>query len=236
MQLISGIIRQGVEKYNLISPGDKIAVAVSGGKDSLTLLGGLAKLRSYYKIPFDLIAIIMDVCPFGCETDFSAVSSYCDSLGIPCKIKRTELYNIIFEERKEKNPCSLCARMRRGVLHDMALENCCNKIALGHHKDDAIETFFLNLFSEGRIGCFSPISYLSRKDLYLIRPLVLASEKEVETAALRNNLPIVKSKCPADKASQRSEMKSWILEMERKDPSFKKKIFGAIEKAHIDGF
>lgn len=236
MQFISGVIRQAVEEYNLIAPNDRIAVAVSGGKDSLALLGGLSKLKEYYKIPFEIVAIIMDICPFGEETDFSAIEAFCKERNIPCKIKRTELYNIIFEERKEKNPCSLCARMRRGILHDMALENDCNKIALGHHKDDAIETFFLNLFSEGRIGCFSPKSYLSRKDLYLIRPLVLASEKEIEAAVVRNNLPVVKSKCPADKNSERSEMKKWIAQMETSDPAFKKKIFGAMKRAGVDGF
>ena len=236
MQLISGLIRQASEQYNMIENGDKIAVAVSGGKDSLVLLAGLSKLREYWGVNFSIVAIIMDVCPFGKETDFSLIESFCEEKNIPCKIKRTELYNIIFEERKEKNPCSLCARMRRGILHDMAIENGCNKIALGHHKDDAIETFFLSLFREGRIGCFSPVSYLSRKDLYLIRPLVLASEKEIISACERNKLPVIKSLCPADKNSDRAEMKSWIAQMEKDDPSFKKKIFGAIERANLDGF
>lgn len=233
MQYISGLIRQAVTEYNMIENGDKVAVGVSGGKDSITLLAGLYKLKQYAGIDFELCAIIMDTCVNGENTDYSVIEKFCAERDIPCYIKRTELWDIIFNVRKESNPCSLCARMRRGILHDMAKEYSCNKIALGHHFDDAIETFFMNLFEEGRIGCFSPKSYLSRKDLYLIRPLVYARESEVIAAVKRNNLPVVKSLCPVDKTTQREETKKWIATMCEKDPSFKKKIFGAMKRAHI---
>ncbi|MEG0229677.1 MAG: tRNA 2-thiocytidine biosynthesis TtcA family protein [Oscillospiraceae bacterium] len=159
---------------------------------------------------------------------------FCKSHNVEYEIIKTDIGQIVFDIRKEEHPCSLCARMRRGALHDAALKHGCNKVALGHHKDDAIETFFMNLFNEGRIGCFSPISYLSRKDLTLIRPLVYAQEKDIITAVKRNNLPIVKSICPADGCTSRQGMKEYIAQMQNKDENFKNKIFGAMQRSGID--
>ena len=157
-------------------------------------------------------------------------------MGIPYYLKPTDIGQIVFDVRKEPNPCSLCARMRRGALHDAAIEMGCNKIALGHHYDDVVETFMMNLFNEGRIGCFSPKSYLSRKDLWMIRPLVFAPEKEVRKAAVKCELPIVKSKCPADGHTSRQQMKEFLLQHEKDSDSFKYRLFGALRRSGIDGW
>lgn len=209
MQKLLGYVRCALDKYKMIEEGDRIAVAVSGGKDSVALLAALGAIRRFYPINFSLTAITIDPCFNKQETDYSPIEKLCEEMEIPYIIKRTELGTIIFETRKEKNPCSLCARMRRGLLHDTAKEAGCNKIALGHHLDDAAETFMMNLFSGGRISCFSPVSYLSRKDLYMIRPLVLARESIISSAAERNNLPVVKSRCPADGVTHRQKMKDF---------------------------
>ena len=179
MQKILGYMRKAIQEFDLIQNGDKIAVGVSGGKDSLVLLKGLVMLKRFIGIDYEVIAVTLDPKFNGVEGDYASVQKLCDELGIQYVLKRTQIGEIIFDVRKEPNPCSLCARMRRGALHDAAKEFDCNKIALGHHYDDAVETFIMNLFNEGRIGCFSPKSYLSRKDLTLIRPMVFAPEKDV---------------------------------------------------------
>lgn len=236
MQKLTGLIRRAVTDYNMIEKGDHIAVAVSGGKDSLALLIGLAQLKKYSDTPFWLTAITLDPCFNNKPNDYSSVEKLCRQLDIPYIIKRTELYHIIFETRKEKNPCSLCARMRRGILHDMAKAAKCNKIALGHHIDDAVETFFLNLFYGARISCFSPVSYLSRKDLYLIRPLIYHTEAQINAAAQRLNLPIVKSRCPMEKDTQRLQIKQLIAKLEKDFSSLRKKVFLAMQQGNISGF
>ncbi len=234
MQRILGLARKADEKYSLIEDGDKIAVGVSGGKDSLVLAVALARLRDILPQKFEVCAITIDM---GFEdTDYSPVQKLFDEYNIPYIIKRTEIYDIIFNIRKEKNPCSLCARMRRGSLHDATKDADCNKIALGHHKDDAIETFFLNLFNEGRIGCFSPKSYLSRKDITMIRPLVLAEEAEVRHAMRELSIDPVRSNCPVDGHTNREMMKEYIKNEVKRDKNFKAKIFGAIQRANLDGF
>ena len=233
MQYISGLIRRAVAEYDMISEGDKIAVGISGGKDSVALLAGLVKYRSYADFNFEIVAVTLDPCFNNVETDYSPIKELCDELGVEYYIKRTEIGNIIFDIRKETNPCSLCARMRRGALHDITKELGCNKIALGHHYDDAVETFFLNLFQEGRIGCFSPVTYLSRKDITMIRPLVMTEEYDIKSAVKRLGLPVVKSKCPVDGITKRQETKEWIKMMEKKDRKFKTKIYGAMKRAHI---
>ena len=151
MQKLAGLMRRAIEKYDMIQPNDRIAVGVSGGKDSVALLVGLCKLREYIGIPYEVVAITLDPCFGGVETDYTPIAQLCEQLGVPYVLKRTEIGQIIFDVRNESNPCSLCARMRRGCLHDVAKENNCNKIALGHHYDDAIETFIMNLFQEGRM-------------------------------------------------------------------------------------
>ncbi|MEG0979392.1 MAG: tRNA 2-thiocytidine biosynthesis TtcA family protein [Oscillospiraceae bacterium] len=236
MQQLMSYMRSAIEKYNMIDDGDKIAVGVSGGKDSIALLIGLAELRRFYPKKFELVAITLDPCFDGIESDFSQISEMCRRLDIPYIIKRTELAKIIFETRKEKSPCSLCARMRRGSLHDIAKENGCNKIALGHHLDDAAQTFMMNLLNLGQIGCFSPVSYLSRKDLYMIRPLVFATEKDVVKAVKRCNLPVIASRCPVDKNTERENIKRLLSNLEKDYPALRKKIVGAMQRGEIDNW
>ncbi|MDY3987971.1 MAG: ATP-binding protein [Massilioclostridium sp.] len=236
MQKILGYMRRAVEEFDLIQDGDRIAVGVSGGKDSVVLLAGLAQMRRFIGIDYELVAITLDPRFGGVEMDYSPIEKLCESLGIEYVVKRTDIGQIVFDIRKEENPCSLCARMRRGALHDEAKAHGCNKIALGHHYDDAVETFVMNLFNEGRIGCFSPKSYLSRKELTLIRPLVFAPEKEVRRASVRCELPIVKSVCPADGVTNRQKTKEFLREMERESDGFKFRLFGAMRRAGIDGW
>lgn len=236
MQRILGLSRKAIQMYDMIADGDRIAVGVSGGKDSLILLQSLALLRRFIGIDYEMVAISIDMGHENVRTDFSAIGKMCDALEVPYVVKPTEIGPIVFDMRQEKNPCSLCARMRRGSLHDAAKANGCNKLALGHHKDDAVETFFMNLFSEGRLGCFQPVTYLSRKDMTVIRPLVLASEGEISSAARRLGLPIVKSKCPVDGHTNREKTKQYVRDMEHRDHGFRDRIFGAMQRAHLDGF
>ena len=236
MQEIMGYIRRAVEEYRMIEDGDTVAVGVSGGKDSVALLAGLAGVRRFIGIDFTLKAVTLDNCFNGEEGDFSPIADLCGSLAVEYILRRTDIGQIIFGERGESNPCSLCARMRRGVLHDTAKANGCNKIALGHHFDDAVETFLMNLFNEGRIGCFSPVSYLSRKDLTMIRPLIFATEREVRNAVNRAGLPVVKSKCPVDGCTERQWTKEFLYDMEKTHPGITKRIFGAIRRGHVSGW
>ena len=236
MQILMSRMRAAMERYDMIAPGDRVAVGVSGGKDSLALLKGLAELRRFYPAPFEVVALTADPGFFGKEADYSAVQELCDSLGVEYIIRRTELYKVIFETRKESNPCSLCARMRRGILHDMTKAAGCNKLALGHHMDDAAETFMMNLLSGGTIGSFRPVTYLSRKDLTVIRPMIFATEKEVASAARRENLPVVKSPCPMDKTSERQKVKELIAALEKDYPNLRGKITGAMQRGNITGW
>ena len=236
MQRMLGYMRKAIQEFDLIEDGDKIAVGVSGGKDSLVLLKGLVMLKRFIGIDYDVVAITLDPGFNGVWGDYSSVQEMCDELGIEYILKRTQIGEIVFDVRKESHPCSLCARMRRGALHDAAIESGCNKIALGHHNDDAVETFIMNLFIEGRIGCFSPKSFLSRKNLTLIRPMVFAPEKDVRKAAAKNNLKVVKSKCPADGHTSREKTKQFLYEREKMDKGFTDRIFGALRRSGIDGW
>ncbi len=236
MQKILGYMRKAVAEFGLIENGDCIAVGVSGGKDSVVLLLGLWELRRFLGIDYEVVGITLDPQFGGIETDYSPIEALCRDRGIPYLVKRTNIGEIVFDVRKEPNPCSLCARMRRGALHDAAKAAGCNKVALGHHYDDAVETFVMNLFHEGRLGCFSPKSYLSRKKLTLIRPLVFAPEKEIRRTAQRLELPIVKSACPADGYTSRQKTKEFLRERERGDHGFTYRLFGAMRRAGIDGW
>lgn len=236
MQRIAGVIRKAVTEYGMIENGDRIAIGISGGKDSVCLLAGLAKLRQFAGIDFTIKAVTLDPCFGGEQTDYSPIQKLCEELDVEYRILRTDIGQIVFDIRKETSPCSLCARMRRGALHDAAKEMGCNKIALGHHKDDAIETFIMNLFNEGRVGCFSPISYLSRKDLTMIRPLIFAEESQVVAAIARNQLPVVKSVCPADGVTSRQWTKDWLKQMEKEHEGIKRRIFTAMKNGHISGW
>lgn len=237
MQKLLGCMRKAIVEYAMISPGDRIAVGVSGGNDSVALLKGLCRLRDFMGIPFTLYAITIDPVFDGVEADYSAITALCRQHGVEHIVRRSELGEIIFHRRKESNPCSLCARMRRGILHDITRELGCNKLALGHHYDDAVETFLMNLFHEGRIGCFQPVTYLSRKDLTMIRPMIFATERDVRNAVMRSQLPMVKSNCPVDGATARETTKRWLAHMEKNGyPGLTKRIFGAIRRSHINGW
>ena len=227
-------VRRAVDDYQMIEEGDRICVGISGGKDSLALLAGLANLRYFYPKRFELVALTVDMGFDG--VDFSQIEALCQELNVPYHVKKTEIAQIIFDIRKEKNPCSLCAKMRRGVLHSTAKELGCNQIAFGHHFDDVVETFMLNLFHEGRIGCFQPVTYLSRADITLIRPLIYMPEKDVRYFANRENLPVVKSPCPADGHTEREEMKKLLDTLERQHKGLRHRIFGAIARGEVDGF
>ncbi len=236
MQRMLSFVRRAVDDYKMIQDGDKIAVGVSGGKDSMMLLAALNHLKIFYPEKFEICAVVLDPQFSGVETDYSPIEKFCEENCIELVVKRTQIGQIIFEERKEKSPCSLCARMRRGALHDVAKEKGCNKLALGHHYNDVVETFLMNLFSEGRIGCFSPVTYLSRKDINVIRPLVYAPEREIELAVKRLSLPVVKSLCPADKATLRQTVKERLAAEEAAKPGVTEKIFGALKRSGIDGW
>lgn len=237
MQEIAGYMRRAIEEYDMIQDGDKIALGISGGKDSVAMLAGFCKLKRFLPIRFELVAVTIDPCFSNTQTDYSTVSKLCETHGVPHIIRRSDLGDIIFNQRQESNPCSLCARMRRGMIHDMTKENGCNKLALGHNADDAVETFMMNLFQEGRVGCFQPVTYLSRKDLTMIRPLAFAPERVVRNAVVRNELPVVKSACPVDGCTSREGMKNWLAGLEQTEyPGLRKKLLGAIRRGHISGW
>lgn len=225
-QQILSKVRRAVDDYNMISDGDRIAVGVSGGKDSLTLLCALAGLRRFYPAKFEVIGVSLDMGNPG--VSFAEVRKLCDKIGVEYVVKKTDIAEIIFDIRKEKNPCSLCAKMRRGGVNDLAASLGCNKVALGHHREDVIETFFLSLFYEGRINCFSPVTYLSRRDIHVIRPMIYLPEGDIKSYAAKEELPIVKSNCPMDGRSKRQDMKDFINQKTREDKFFKTKMLHAI--------
>lgn len=235
MQKLQGRVRRACETYRLIEDADRVAVGVSGGKDSLALLVALAEYRRYSKARFELVALSLDPRFKNEDCDFSRVGALCGSLGVEHEIRRSDLYEVIFLTRREKNPCALCARMRRGALHDMCVARGCNKLALGHHLNDVVETFYMNLFNEGRVAAFAPLTYLSRKDIYAIRPLVFCEEREIAAAVKRAELPVIASRCPEDGVSQRDEIKRFIAQKELEYPGFLRRTFTALQNAHVSG-
>ena len=231
MNKILSLVRRCVEDYDMIQAGDKIAVGVSGGKDSLMLLTALAKLREFYPVPFQLEAVTLDMGHADGRPgmDFSPVADYCRSLGVPYTLKESEIHHVIFDLRREKNPCSMCAKMRRGALHGVLQERGLTKIALGHHYDDAVETFFLSLIFEGRLSCFQPVTYLDRTGITQIRPLLYCGEGMLRNAAARNGLPVVFNPCPADGNTKRQEIKELIHTLDKQYPGLKSRVFGAMQ-------
>ena len=234
MQHILGLVRRCVEDYRMIAPNDRLAVGVSGGKDSLLTLVALAQLRRFYPIPFTLEAITLEMGMPG--MDFSPVAALCETLEVPYQRIQVPVYQIVFEERREKNPCSLCAKLRRGSLNTALTERGIHKIALGHHYDDAIETLLMNLLFEGRIGCFQPVTYLNRTDVTQIRPLLYCREDEIRRTAERLRLPVVHNPCPADGSSRRQEIKELIGQLEKTYPDLKQKLFGSIQRYPLYGW
>ena len=234
MQHILGLVRRCVEDYRMIAPNDRLAVGVSGGKDSLLTLVALAQLRRFYPIPFTLEAITLEMGMPG--MDFSPVAALCEKLEVPYQRIQVPVYQIVFEERREKNPCSLCAKLRRGSLNTALTERGIHKIALGHHYDDAIETLLMNLLFEGRIGCFQPVTYLNRTGVTQIRPLLYCREDDIRRAAERLHLPVVHNPCPADGSSRRQEVKELIGQLEKTYPDLKQKLFGSIQRYPLYGW
>lgn len=227
MQKILSRVRRAVDDYHMIQPKDRIAVGVSGGKDSLTLVCALAALQRFYPAPFELLAVSLDMgYP---DVSFVEVRSMCEELGVEYVVKKTDIAEVVFDVRKEKNPCSLCAKMRRGGVNDLAVELGCSKVALGHHCEDVIETFFLSLFYEGRLGCFSPVTYLSRRDIHVIRPMIYVPEGEIKGYARRSQLPVVHNPCPMDGKSKRQDMKEFINQKTHEDKFFKTRMMHAIQ-------
>jgi len=230
----TGLVRRCVEDYKMIEDGDRIAVGVSGGKDSVALLNALANLRGYYPKKFELFAVTVSMGFEG--MDFTPIREMCNKLEVPFILRETQIKQIIFDERKEKNPCALCAKMRRGVLHDTILEQGINKIALGHHFDDAVETFMMSLFYEGRISCFQPVTYMSRVGVTQIRPMLYIGEGTVESLVKRYELPVVQNKCEMDKRSKRQEVKDLIKNLSAQYPDLRSKVFGAMQRLPLDGW
>ncbi len=227
MQRLMGLVRRCVEDYAMIEEGDRIAVGVSGGKDSLVLLKLLAALRGYHNKNFTLEAITIDM---GLGMDYSGIEQMCRELDVPYSVVKTEIGPIIFDYRKEKNPCSMCSKMRRGALNQALLERNCNKLALGHHYDDAVETFFMSLIYEGRISCFQPVTNLDRTGIIQIRPMLYIHEKTVDAFAQRAGLPVVENRCPVDKHTKREEIKDLIYDLVKTYPDLKERIFGAMQR------
>lgn len=228
MKKILSLLRRCVEDYDMIQDGDRVAVGVSGGKDSLILLASLARLSQFYPKRFTVEAFTVDMGIDG--MDLSPIQSFCDELGVPCHIIPTQINKVIFETRREKNPCALCAKMRKGSLHEAILAEGFHKVALGHHYDDAVETFFLSLFYEGRLSCFHPVTYLDRADVTQIRPLLYVSESMVRDATKRLDLPVVHNPCPADGNTKRQEVKDLIAELEERYPKLKEYVFSSMQR------
>ncbi|HBL84040.1 MAG: tRNA 2-thiocytidine(32) synthetase TtcA [Clostridiales bacterium GWF2_38_85] len=234
LQHILSYTRKAVDDYSMIVDGDSIAIGVSGGKDSMTLLCAMKGLQRFYPKKFEIKAITLDMNMPG--SDITPISKLCNEIEIEHIIVPTDIYKIVFDIRKETNPCSLCAKMRRGALHDAAIAAGCRKVALGHHFDDAVETLMMNLFNEGRIGCFSPVSYLDRKNITLIRPLLYLPEKLAARFIRRENIEIPSKTCPADGNTDRERIKQLIATLEKDDRGLKARIFGAMERAELSGF
>jgi len=225
MQKLMGLVRRCVEDYNMITPGETVAVGVSGGKDSLVLLQLLAGLRQYSD--FQLEAVTIDM---GLGMDYSGVQTFCDKLEVPYTIVNTQIAPIIFDHRKEKNPCSMCSKMRRGALNQAILDRGIHKIALGHHYDDAVETFVMSLIYEGRISCFQPVTDLDRTGVIQIRPMLYIHERTVDNFASRMKLPVVENRCPVDKNTKREEIKQLVYDLSKTYPDLKERIFGAMQR------
>lgn len=224
MQKLLSKMRQAINDFNLIEDGDKIAVGLSGGKDSLTLLHLLNSYRKFSPQKFDLIAITLNPG----KVDNSPLHKLCKDLDVPFYEIQTNIQEIVFDIKKENNPCSLCAKLRRGALNANARELGCNKVALGHHKDDALETLMLSISYEGRINCFSPKSYMDKENITLIRPMVYITEQSIKNVVKKYDFPVIQNPCPVDKKTKREDMKNLIYELDHRIPGFKDNLFGSL--------
>ena len=227
MQRLVGLVRRCAEDYDMIKPGDRIGVGVSGGKDSLALLVLLAELKKYNHKPFELEAVTVDL---GFGMDFSGIEKLCRDLGVSFNLVRTQIAPVIFEYRQEKNPCSMCAKMRRGAINQTLLERGLNKLALGHHYDDAVETFMMSLLYEGRISCFQPVTDLDRTGIIQIRPMLYLHEQTIDNFSNKMQLPVIQNRCPVDKRTKREEIKKLVYELSGRYPDLKERVFGAMQR------
>lgn len=234
LQQVLSYVRRAVDDYHMIEEGDKIAVGISGGKDSLTLLYALNSLRIFYPKKFDIHAVTVDLGFNNLNLD--AIKELCKSFQIEYTIVKTDIANIIFEERKESNPCSLCAKMRKGALNDAIKAAGCNKVAYAHHKDDVVETMMMSLIYEGRFHTFSPVTYLDRTEITVIRPLIYMTEADVIGFVNKNNVPVVKSPCPADGYTKREYVKELLRDINKETPGVKSRMFTAITTSTLKGW
>lgn len=236
MQTVLKTMRQAVQKYGMISDGDRIAVGVSGGKDSLVLLAALNRLSGFYPKHFTVVGITVDQRFFGENGDCSEIAAFCKAEDIEYTVEETDIWEIVFDRRKEKNPCSLCSRMRKGALYEKAAALGCNKVALGHHMDDAATTFYMNLLNTGTLSCFSPKSDMDEKGITVIRPLCLTSERDIIHVAKEMQVPIKPSVCPENGATNRAETEALLKTLEKGRRNIKKKAIEAMQKAEICGW
>ena len=234
LQKVIGKARRAIDDYNMIEDGDKVAVGLSGGKDSLTLLTALNDLRRFYPKKFDILAITIDPGVESFHTD--KLEAYCKKLNIPYIVYKSDLAKVVFDIRNEKNPCSLCANMRRGMINSIAVENGCTKIALGHHSDDVMETLLMSIFLNGKIHTFAPVTYLSRSDVKTIRPFIYVLEKEIKAVARDYNLPVMEKWCKKDGYTKREYIKDLIKDLKHDIPGIKDNLMGAIKRSNIDGW
>ena len=228
MQRILSDFRKAIEEYKMIEENDKIAICLSGGKDSITMLHAFKALQRFYPKKFDIIAISINPGFEFFDTEF--LQKICNDLEIPLFIEKSNAKEIVFDIRKEKNPCSLCANLRRGVINSVAIREGCNKIALGHNQDDVLETFLLNLFYTGNVGTFAPKSYMDRSKITLIRPLIYTPEKNIKRFIKKNNLSVMPKVCPIDGKSKREDMKQLIFSLSKNIPMIRANLFGAIQR------
>ena len=230
----TGTVRRAVDDYDMILEGDRVAVGVSGGKDSMLLLLALSHLRRFYPRHFELEAVTVELGFEG--MDFTPVKELCEKLEVPYTCLRTDIKEVVFDVRREDNPCSLCAKMRRGAINDLIRQRGVNKLALGHHFDDAVETFMMSLLFEGRLSCFRPVTYLDRSGVTQIRPLIYAGEQKIANLAAQLNVPVVENPCPQDKSSKRWEIKQLLKTMSADYSDMKSKIFGAMQRYPLPGW
>ena len=234
LQKLYSYARRAIDDYNMIEEGDKIAIGISGGKDSLALLYALHGLKQFYPKHFNIIAVTVDL-GFN-NMDLSGIQKLCDDLGVPYHVVHTDIAQIIFEERKESNPCSLCAKMRKGSLNDAVKELGYDKVAYAHHRDDVVETMLLSLMYEGRFHCFAPVTFLDRMEITVIRPLIYVHEADIKGFVNKYEVPVVKSPCPADGNTKREYAHELLQSMIKDNPGVKNRMFTAIADSHIKGW
>ncbi len=234
LQQVLSHVRRAVDDYHMIQKGDRIAIGISGGKDSLTLLYAMNDLKRFYPEPFEIYAVTVDLGFQNLELD--RIRELCSTLGVEYTIIKTDIAKIIFEDRKEENPCSLCAKMRKGALNQAVREAGCNKVAYAHHKDDVVETMLMSLIYEGRFHTFAPVTYLDRTELTVIRPLMYMNEADVIGFVNKYNVPVVKSPCPADGHTKREYVKKLLRQLNLENPGVKERMFTAVKTGNMKGW